>query len=311
MLKKLGALAAPVLTFFAGCNPTAAAKRDMLLVYAAGAQQAEGQVRIAPQTYLDVWSEASDSKKIYTSSLLKATSADEAVVRGLVKDGIARLTAAKAGQAVVTFEGIINPGEQQASQRLTIVVAEPAKVTFGAPRAGEVYLVGQPIHVTLAVADASGAAIAGVGPAPVTLEGAGKLAPEASWSSHLVIEAPREAGELTLRSTVDSATLTVKVVALSALRGIKLDGARTLKVGEREGFELMATTEADEHVRAPLDYTVENLTPALCDAEVERVEADGLLTGGAMLQVDAKAAGACKLKVTAGALATEVTIVVE
>jgi hypothetical protein len=191
-----------------------------------------------------------------------------------------------------------------------ISVVEPAAVTFGAARAGEVHLVGQPIHVPFGVADAAGGAIAGVGPAPVTLEGAGRLAPEADWSSHLVIEAPQEPGALTLRSTVDGATRVIMVVAPSALHGVKLDGARALKVGEREGFALVATTESGEHVRAPLDYAVENLTPALCDVEVERIEPDGLVAGGALLQVDARATGACKLRVMAGTLATEVTILV-
>jgi hypothetical protein len=313
MLKKLSALAAPLVTLITGCEPSVAAKQDMELVYPRSEGQPEGQVQIAPQTHIAVYAEVRDAKKVYTAELTGASSSDEAIVGAAMDGGFARLSAKAAGQAVITLEGVIKPGDQKATKTLTVKVAEPAKVTLGhscGAAKDAVYLVGEPIRVMLAVADAGGAAIVGKGAAPVTAQGA-KLAPEADWADHLMVEAPTQAGEIKLRASVGEGELALNVIAREDLDGIKLEQSGPIKVGEKKGLGISMTSKGSTVCIDSLEYTVENLSPDLCELEIERIDADDFAQAGSILQADAKAAGVCSFKLKAGELVAELSITIE
>jgi hypothetical protein len=312
MFRKLRELLAPssvALTALAGCSLTAVGGQEILLVYPHSLDLPDDEVRVGLQTQLDVRVQARDAKKIYTAAFTKAASSDEAVLAATLVDAqIVRIEPRAAGEAVVTFDATISPGGKAATQKLKVVVAAPARVALQrvcgeGPDAEVAYLLGQPLRVGLEVFDAEGKPLVGVGAAPVTASAGAKVEEGATWGGELVVT-PAAAGELELRATVGDHALTMRVIEASQIDGIKLTSA-PMRVGERQAIGVSPTAGGVPLCQASQTYEVEVSDAQVCDAEVEIM--DGM---GAVVQLDAKAAGTCRVTVRSGALSAAVEVVV-
>lgn len=295
---RLGYLSGLVLSLITGCSSTT--PKQLQLSYPNDPEPNEGSVRIATGTSMAVVASVQNAQKRYTVELTEVSSLDEQVAAASLVNGDVLVEAKAAGKSTILIKGGISPGDQAAQRSLEVEVVETASLKLehhcGVKTASPLYLVGQRLHVGLARYDAQGHKLQGVGPAPVTLSSGAKVDPFNGLQSGIEFDAGDVAGDLVVRSTIDDASLTLKLVSPSQIDGALLSELHELQVGDKESFYVLPSINGQPICQSKLELKAESLSAQICSVTLES-DALGDLGGEAgLVLIEALGVGSCRVK---------------
>jgi hypothetical protein len=289
---------------FAGCRSTLTGNDGNLeFSYVADDDVRDFNKPIAVGAKLDLSVHtAGDHRKV---ELLDASTDDEAVLKVDGKLGNSlTLLGTGSGGALVSVEAKTPTGETLSdSVNMLARVPEVLKAwhTCGGDSEG-IYLVGQPIVVGFDMEMSNGQNVIGYGYHPITVEPAAALTLDQITKDQQFFhfETAATAQTATIKSTLDSTTLTVRLVEAAAIDGavFGVEGDHKVRTADDGFFHVMPTVGGKRVCQASTTLTVESQTPEICTAQNSSQGDDDFAHETQWIKVTGKSVGTCTLGVT-------------
>lgn len=164
------------------------------------------------------------------------------------------------------------------------------------------YLTDQRAWVPFEMEKENGQPVIGYGYYPLTVDGtAATLASGDSNQQWMAFDMGAAAGTVTLQSDLDDETLTMEVVAPTAIDGVEQPTAfvaEDIDVGDVNAFYVRPTTGGLVICQAETAMTVASLTPTICDARTAEPPAGASEHENGWFAIEGLAEGTCEYTVT-------------